>query len=165
MGVGLCLWPRWSFRRVVLNPVPPSVQAIRADAAHGVAMNKYVFRFRIDPADMPAILASRPFKEVASVEYRDGILHYGCDPIGGTSFWLYDTYDGKHAPSWFQFGKGDKFRAYVVEKQELDDYFVDLLLYREDIGEAYFIEYDLGGSTAFHIRVLWDLFRVFTGFG
>jgi len=128
--------PYWSFQELVFNPVPRSVKGIRVDRISGLSQQKYVFRFKISKADLPAVLASRPFREIAWVKYDDATLEYGDNSHSTRSFLLYDTYDGEHVPSWFQFGAWVNFQAYIVEREELEFYSVSLLVTVHDFLSA-----------------------------
>lgn len=154
--VAVWVWPYCLFRKAVVHPVPASVKRIKADSSFGLRQHQYVLQFRINKTDLPAILATRAFKEVARVRYRDGLLEYG-DTGSPRGFYLYDVYEGEDPPRWFKFRTSDGFRTYVVENVDKDFYRADLLLYREDIGHALFIEYEQGGRTALHLRIVFSL--------
>ncbi len=156
------VWPYYLFRKAVVHPVPASVKRIKADSSFGLRRHQYVLQFCINKKDLPAILATRIFREVARVKYSDGLLEYG-DTGSPRGFYLYDVYEGENPPRWFKFRTSDGFRTYVVEDVDKDFYRADLLLYREDIGQALFIEYEQGGRTALHLRIAFRLLRTWKG--
>ncbi len=144
--IAMQVLPAWRFRNTVLRPIPSSVKAVRADKTWGFNEHGYVFRFDIGKEDLQLLLKSRGFKPIGHVAYHNGTLEYGESSRATTSFSLYETYDGKYPPRWFKFDTWTDFQAYLAEKERREYYGVWLLLYREDIGQAYFIEREIWGK-------------------
>ena len=161
-GIGAWALPRCLFRKALIHPIPPSVRAIRADSSFGLNQHQYVLRFRMKAADLAAILGARSFAPVARVRYRHntGTIEYEDSPSLQHSFALYRPHEGNYSPHWFKFDTSNNFRAYVAEEKDRHEFYhLDLLLYDASIGEAYFIEYEQGGSTAIHIRIAFGVLR------
>lgn len=147
------LVPLWLFQRFVIDPIPPSVKNIRTDTFLDIGLHKYVIGFEINKEDIPLILNSDEFKEINYVSYNKGILTYGQhwdDAQSHSSkthgFHLYETYRGKYPPQWFRFDQWGNFKAYVAEDERVDFYGMRLLLYNEELDQAYFIDYEIRGS-------------------
>jgi hypothetical protein len=163
--------PRGLFRKAVLNPIPPSVKNIRASGFFlPEACHTYVLRFTVSEEDIRLILSSGPFKEIGYVQYQSGILTYGehqfprenytryrDDEVIGTyehhsdvglSFMLFEGWRGWFPPRWFQFAKWRTFKAYVVERKDPDlpSVEVHLLLHNAELGQTYFINYEVRGT-------------------
>jgi hypothetical protein len=131
--------------------------------------HKYILRFDIRESDIQLILNSDKFREIGYVEYDDGIIRYGevdgfkeattitYDDDGnvistyhrasdvGSSFKLFFGWYDWFPPRWFEFDKWNTFKAYVVKINRVGYCLVRLLVYNQDIGQAYFIEYETRG--------------------
>jgi hypothetical protein len=164
------VFPRILFRKAVLYHIPASVKSIKGCGLSGLnERHKYILRFNISESDIQLILNSDQFQEIGYVKYsNNGILHYGEDRFKesttitydndgniistdhrasdiGSSFHLFLGWYEWFPPKWFELDKWNTFKAYVVEINRNDYYKVRLLLYNPDIGQAYFIEYELRG--------------------
>ncbi len=95
---------------------------------------------------MPLILNSRGFKAIGYVRYSNGILEYGEGSRSTSSFSLYETYDGRYPPRWFMLDTWTDFQAFLAEKETREYYGLWLLLYREEIRQAYLIEREIWGK-------------------
>jgi len=130
------------FKRYVLNPIPDSVMEIRADRTKAVLGYGYTFRFKISRADLDLIIDSRPFKRVSRMEYQEGILTCRWDPTfrdmaSGLTTYIYPP--SIHKPKWFTletWNNPDAYVIYEVKKYQRDMW---VLVYNEDVGEAYFL--------------------------
>jgi hypothetical protein len=69
--------PARLFREVVLDPIPASVEHIKANHARWFSKHTYVFRFDVGLEDLALILRSGPFEEISCVKYDRGMLRYG----------------------------------------------------------------------------------------
>lgn len=142
--------PGYLFKEVVLKPIPKSVKNIRATSKRSVVLNTghtYVLGFDIGKEDLSLILGSEPFTEIEDVSYNDdsGTFAFGTASRGMT-ITLYERNEGERAPEWFELNTWDNFRVYLVEDAGLGWYRMRLLLYREDLGRAYFIEHKMNGT-------------------
>ena len=158
--------PQKLFRKAVLNPIPSSVKSIKGCGLFGLdERHKYILRFNISESDIQLIINSDQFQEIGYVKYRNGILSYGENQFKketyktyqndvlintyhstsdvGSSFLLFGGWYEWFPPRWFEFDKWDIFKAYLVERRDIDYYKVRLLLYNPDIEQAYFIEYEI----------------------
>lgn len=137
--------PSRTFRRFVCDPIPKSVRQIEVDRASGfwfLGDYTYILHFHIDRADLSLILSSRPFKEIQYIEYdaKTGSLSWGDHRFGNRAgLILYSPHSGQTYPEWFSLERWDNPRVYISEKERADLYQVQLLVYNEEVGEAYFI--------------------------
>lgn len=137
--------PARLFREVVLDPIPASVQHIKANHARWFSKHTYVFRFDVGLEDLALILRSGPFEEISCVKYDRGMLCYGETEDVTSSVWLYEVPRGEREPSWFNLEPWGRFRAYILEREVSDFYCVRLLLYHEGRGQAFFLEHEIRG--------------------
>jgi hypothetical protein len=86
---------------------------------------------------------SDQFKEIKYVKYRDNILKFGGTSRATRSFLLFEGCREWFPPRWFEFAKWSAFKAYVVERQRIDFDKIRLLLYNPDLGQAYFVDYEV----------------------
>lgn len=154
-----------TFRQYVLNPIPKSVTNINADPASIIFGYTYTFRFNISRDDLALLINSRPFIRVWNVKYEKGCIDWGWDRAGpleieiakhGHSMPLYeyDSWGGPREPAWFKPGLWDNPEAYgfykvgnLVNIQALESDWqqsrgrvtIQVLLYNEKQGEAYFV--------------------------
>jgi hypothetical protein len=131
------------FKRYVCNPIPKSVKHIRADRPWELSGHRYVMHFEISPSDLSSVLALRRFTEVSHVEYNAGSLRWDVDPSHGEALPLYRH--GKGAPAWFRPNDWKNPKAYRhKERQTNYREHMQILIYNEELGEAYLIEYQEG---------------------
>jgi hypothetical protein len=144
--------PNMAFRRYVYFPIPKSVKNIKVDRHVTFLTHRYVFNFLIDKSDISKIIKSKPFKEFQQIEYSDenGVLTWGDNPkldfenriltlIGHGGFELYNRRFGEHTPEWFKLDEWKSPKVYVFSRQDVTRNRV--LVYNEELGEAYFIDY------------------------
>lgn len=142
--------PSLLFRKIILKPIPKSVRNIRATGKRSIVFNTghtHVLGFNIGKEDVALILDSEPFTEIEHANYSDdsGIFSFG-NTSRGMTIALYQLHEDERVPEWFKLGTWDKFGAYLVEQEGLGWYRMRLLLYREDLDKAYFIEYEMNGT-------------------
>lgn len=142
------------FRRVVMRPIPGSVQAIKADICYesslrdhltGWREHTYLLRFAISKEDLSKILAAEPFTELGQVEYTWKGLRYGVSgkPCGGFRVYRMDAPE----PDWLDLQQWQDARIWIVEEEVRGSWYkARVLLYREPVGHAYFIEYEVTGN-------------------
>jgi len=130
------------FRQYVCDPVPKSVQHVKVHRRWELSGHRYVMHFEIDPNDLSSILDSRQFKEVSKVRYRDGSLCWDLDSSHSEELWLYPPSHGGLAPDWFRPNDWNSPKAYrYKERQPNYRQHMQVLVYNDERGEAYFIEY------------------------
>lgn len=142
------------FRRVVMRPIPGSVQAIRADICYesslrdhltGWREHTYLLRFAIGKEDLSKILAAEPFTELGHVEYTLKNLFYGPSATLFSNFQLYER--DAPEPDWLDLEQWQDARVWIVEEEVRDSWYkARVLLYREPVGHAYFIEREMTGT-------------------
>jgi len=158
-----------TFWQYVFGPIPKSVTNIRAHQPGIFYGSTYTLRFNINREDLALIVNSRPFIKVWDVKYKDGALYWGWGrvevgplvipeelaiPKYGCSMSLYDP--GRE-PKWFRPELWDNPEAYglykigdLVNTEAYERYrekssklrgrkIIQVLLYNEKEGEAYFI--------------------------
>jgi len=135
--------PSELFRRYILDPIPASVKNIKAHRPWELSGHRYVFHFDINKADLELILNSRPFKKVMDIKYSNGYLHWREDALHGRGLPLYSPYKGKPGPDWFRPARWDNPKAYVFI-EELRRTHMQILMYHEEHGQVYFVEYKEG---------------------
>ena len=138
--------PTALFERYVLKPVPQSVAEIRVDQPGSWQGYGYVFRFRINRADLSRILNCRHLERIPNMSVSpDGrILHWNWNSGGGLTWSAYS--DSPHAPvppSWCtDLGHWVNFEAYALEYMKnrpgmTATKILEILIYNETLGEAY----------------------------
>jgi hypothetical protein len=137
--------PARLFRQAVLNPIPPSIKNIRGIAFCSLGCEKYILRFDISEPDVQLIVASDQFREIGFVGYRDNMLDVGKVHDPGVLLNLFEGWRETYPPRWFKFADWKAFKAYVVEREDIDFFKVRLLVYSQDLGEAYFVHYEARG--------------------
>ncbi|UCE46372.1 MAG: hypothetical protein JSW47_12210 [Phycisphaerales bacterium] len=155
--------PEETFRQYVLDPIPTSVTNIKADQRK-IFCYEYTFRFNINRDDLALLIDSRPFVGVWNVKYKKGVLEWGWGRTGpielniakyGYSLPLYgNNWDSPREPKWFKPGRWKNPEAYTfykvgdlvnIQAFEYDGrslggrVTIEVLLYNEKEGEAYFI--------------------------
>jgi len=148
--------PSQAFRKFVCDPIPKSVKEIKMDRRVEllglVGAHRYVLHFRIDKEDLWPIVNSKQFKEVQYIEYDDesGLLRWAEEPPPNpyseeplswktVSLSLYSLRSGETDPAWFSLEQWDSPKVYVLEDRNV--YRARFLVYNEQLGEAYFIDY------------------------
>ena len=127
------------FRYYILDPIPPSVTNIRVDHARKFFGYGYTFRFKIARADVEAVIGSRPFRRVRDVGYeRGGTLHFMWSPASWEGMAVYPA--GKGKPAWFRPDSWQDPEAYAYQERAEQEA-IYLLLYNEQIEEAYFLAF------------------------
>jgi hypothetical protein len=145
---------RLLFRRLLVHPIPRSVQHIKTDSCQisslvdrldGFREHAFVLRFEVNREDLSRIIAARGFKRWEDAKYSEGILRYKSSDQFLTSIKLYNM--RRQPPNWFDLEQWTKFETYFVGKDETGLWTVDvsLLLYDEQRGCAYVIKWDMTG--------------------
>jgi hypothetical protein len=142
------------FRRYVLKPIPRSVEQIRTHRPWEGSGHRYVMRFKISKADVGLILKSRPFEEFDRISYDDGSLslRHAAPPTDvetpdqidfGKNLFLYDAYHGESGLEWFKPNDWSHPKVYWFHEKHgrSERSHEQVLIYNEQLGEAYFIEY------------------------
>lgn len=141
------------FERYVLKPIPPSVASIRLHQATGSFGRTHILRFRISKRDAASIVASKPFEEFEWVWYRDynvssgNLPANGRDPRQNTMFGVavesvpVREHGKLWLPDWFAINdwKDPKVWRFHQKVGRAERDHIQLLIYNEKIGEAYFI--------------------------
>ncbi len=145
---------RLLFKRLVVHPIPPSVQQIKADSCRisslldrldGFREYAFVLRFKVNREDLSQIIAARGFKRWEDAKCSEGTLQYKSSDQFLTSIKLYNM--RRQPPNWFDLEQWTKFETYFVGKDETGLWTIDvsLLLYDERRGCAYMIKWDMTG--------------------
>ena len=133
------------FRRFVCKPIPKSVTDIKVDHPWELSGHRYVMHFKISKDDIALILDSRPFRQVMNVEYGRGFFSWDVDPSHGESLPLYRVSEGQLGPDWFRPAEWANPKCYEFRESNLDyREHIQVLIYNEDIGEAFVVEYQEG---------------------
>ena len=140
------------FSKCVLSPIPKSVKDIKLDQQQYFSGYIYVLRFNISKDDVVLIINSRPFIELEGVTYRLGSLYYERikDPEIDTQKKLYNNnsvintplYWSSEPPEWFKPNdwNNPKIYRYRTKLGKANTYSTKVLIFNEQLGEAYFIE-------------------------
>jgi hypothetical protein len=133
------LYGPWIFIRYVRFPIPKSVKNIKADRPKWeISGHKYVMRFKINKDDLKLILDSRPFKEMIDVRYRGSVLSWNLDPHHGEMIPLYTS---REEPKWFRPDQWKNPKVYRYRERDTSyRLHLQVLIYNEEVGEAYLIE-------------------------
>jgi hypothetical protein len=136
------LSPSEAFSKFVCRPIPKSVTDIKMDRKiRWQGWHRYVFHFKIDEADLPLILKSKPFKEVSEFKYT-GSGHLSWEYLGPGSrqgFSLYMQTGTSPAPNWFKLQNWENPKVYLYMVRDI--YRVRFLIYNKELVEAYYIDY------------------------
>ena len=157
------------FRQYVLDPIPASVKNIRAHQPGIFYGSTYTLRFNINRDDLGLLVNSRPFIKVWNVKYEDGGLYWGWGRVEAGPLVIPEAlaipkygramslYDPGSEPAWFRPELWDNPEAYglykigdLVNTEAYERYMekssklkgrkiIQVLLYNEKEGEAYFI--------------------------
>ena len=139
--------PSRFFNKYVLNPIPKSVRNIELDAQGWPSWNIFsyiwVMHFKVSKTDVELILGSRRFKEMSDVRYADGLLSLMEAPSSGEYLLLYLS--GRRKPEWFRLEQWDNPKAYRFREMSISyQEHLQVLIYNEQLAEAYFIEHKGG---------------------
>ncbi len=142
LRAGRAVRPAELFRRHILDPIRHSVARIRADQTKDAFGYGYAFRFAISRTDLGLILGSRPFQKVVRLRYRDKILSWDWKTAeretgSGMGMPVYGL--RQHVPAWFTPEQWPDPEAYAIFDRGEGATDVRVLLYNEEVGEAYFI--------------------------
>ena len=160
------------FKQYVLDPIPASVTNIRAHQPIIFYARTYTLRFNINRDDLGLLVNSRPFIKVWDVKYKDGSLSWGWGRVEAGPLVIPEAmaipkyghgislYDPGREPVWFRPDLWDNPEAYglykigdLVNTEAYERYSekssklrgrktIQVLLYNEKEGEAYFIASD-----------------------
>ena len=136
------LSPSEAFSKFVYRPIPKSVTEIKIDRQISwLGWHRFVFNFKIDEADLPSILKSKPFKEAPDIEYTGSGQPRWEYPGPGSrlGFPLYKPTGISPAPKWFNLQQWDSPKVHVFHEEHVIR--TRLLVYNKKLGEAYFIGY------------------------
>ncbi len=150
-----CTYSVRVFERYVLRPVPKSVKQIKVHRPWELSGHRYVMHFKIDRADVEKILAARAFKEMLpGVDYSQGNLDWTVSTkygerngkahvsIESEGLSLYDPGQG---PEWFRPQEWSQSCVYrFKERNTKYREHMQVLIYNEELGEAYLVEYQEG---------------------
>lgn len=157
------------FRQYVLDPIPASVTNIRAHQPGIFYGRTYTLRFNINRDDLDLLVNSRPFIKVWNVKYEDGMLSWGWGRVEAGPLVIPEAlaipkygcamslYGRARKPKWFRpelwdnpeayglYKIGDLVNTEVFERDKEKSReskgrtTIQVLLYNEKEGEAYFI--------------------------
>jgi len=126
------------FKKYVCNPIPKSVKDIKVHRLWELSGHRYVMHFKISKADLELILSSRRFKEMMDFTYRNGILHVTVDAAHGESL---PVFLRQRAPEWFRPDNWDNPKVYRFKERDIEyREQMQILIYNDKLGEAYFVE-------------------------
>lgn len=133
------------FMKYVCRPIPKSVKDIKVHRPWEPSGHRYVMHFKISKEDVMLILNARRFKEVTNVEYETGTLCWDVDPSHGHALPLYYTHKGQLGPDWFRPDQWADPKCYYFHERNICYRMQrQVLIYNDDLGEAYFVEYQEG---------------------
>jgi len=129
--------PSELFVRYILDPIPASVQEIKASRTKEGFGFGYAFRFKISRGEVDVIINSRPFNRVSHINYENDVLLCRSESAPGLTTHVYPA--GVYKPAWFKLEEWADPEAYLI--YETTQYQEDLwlLVYNENLGEAYFL--------------------------
>jgi hypothetical protein len=146
--------PSQGFLRLVCHPIPKSVTEIRMDrrVRYLGGWHRYVFRFKIDEADLSPILNSWPFHEIRYFRYNPetGALEWANEeppdyseslhppPWESSGMQFYNIRSGESEPEWCNIEQWDNPKVYLYIVRDV--YRLRFLVYNNKLGEAYFID-------------------------
>ena len=142
------LSPSEAFSKFVCRPIPRSVTDIKMDRLiRWNGWHRYVFHFKIDEADLPSILNSKPFQEIRHSKYNPKTSMLSWEPIDfkntlqlPSSRQLYNIHPVESVPEWFNLEQWDSPKAYKYLVRT-GVHRLRLLIYNKELREAYFIDY------------------------
>ncbi len=142
------LLPPRVFRKALLDPIPASVRRIGGTASNHGPGHMYVLRFDISEADLQLILASDQFEEVGYAACHGNRLVYGETQETARPWEFSGALPEMRPPHWCASADPNALKAYVIEDIDVEStgLLVRLLLYNQRIGQAYYVEYDGGGT-------------------
>lgn len=150
------------FKKYVCNPIPKSVRNIKTHGRDWPSWDifgyTYVMHFKIAKAGLPLILSSKRFKEIEWFKYENGSIDWGDTPpwekqnegeyvpgplhYEGESLGLYPRYEGRPGPAWFKPNDWDSPKVYVFKERNISyQQQIQILIYNEELDEAYLVEY------------------------
>jgi hypothetical protein len=143
-------WEAGIFRRYVLKPIPQSVADIKVDklATGGIfpSGHRYVLRFKISKSDVALIINSRAFEESEWVGYKHG-THWDTLEWGDSNSLLPRQsvivyMERQHPPAWFEPKNWNSPKVYSFREKwgRSRRYRTQVLIFNEDLAEAYFFE-------------------------
>lgn len=142
-----------AFRSFVLEPIPESVETVRFSTIRGSFGIAHVFRFKIGREDIDRILQSKPFKMFEWVSYWNYCVHVGLfgastldprqNPLAGVGVESVAIHEhGQELPAWFKMNEWKDPEVFEFHeklgKANRDHHLI--LIFNEDLGEAYFID-------------------------
>ena len=143
------------FREYVVNPIPESVAKIKVDQPKSRGGYGYVFRFNVNREDFERIRESRPLRDVENLDYKygTGLLWEWKDWVSteqsgdrGTGFSMYALV---RKPSWYDLPSWENPEAYALRQADVNNHRdirdIQVLLYNNDRGQAYFITFYYDG--------------------
>ncbi len=157
------------FKKYVCDPIPKSVRDIEVhgggELLSSIFGRKYIMHFKINKADVGRILnlrKSRRFRQVGWVSYKNGsiywgdvppwekqnqseftpMVHYGYEYEGLS---LYKPYDGRAGPEWFRPNDWESPKVWVFKERSVSYLeHIQILIYNEQLAEAYVVEHQDG---------------------
>jgi hypothetical protein len=138
-----------------LDPIPASVNQIKADQPKRGFGYGYVFRFAVSGADLELIVKSRPFRQTENMrviaggglywDWKDWDREESSDRVKSVSFMVYR--DGQTKPSWFDLESWKQFESYALRQEgKYGQTDIQVLIYNPQLGQAYFIVFHYEGG-------------------
>lgn len=141
------------FRKYVLKPIPESVSDIKVDTKSTFSGYMHLIYFKINKTDVQLIIDSREFIKIKSVRYENNNLYFGDineddDTLQKLKYFSYVRnlplypHSNKIIPEWFDVNSWENPQVYMyrMKFKKSDTYRAEILIYNEELGEAYFIE-------------------------
>ncbi len=154
-------WESRIFRKYVIKPIPKSVVDIKVEklspgGRFGSGRN-YAMHFKISKDDVALILNSRAFEEFEWIFYRQGthwdklwwgnMSPHGRDPrenpLSGTNIHqMIVNWGSQKPPEWFRPNDWKSPKVYSISEKwgRSRRYRTNVLIFNEDLAEAYFFE-------------------------
>ncbi len=149
------------FRKYVLKPIPKSVADIKVDKLSPGGLfgsgRMYVMHFKISKDDVALIVNSRAFEEFEWTNYQQGtrwdrlywgktfprerFLQYNLS-LGKSSKHMIVYTDSQRPPEWFKPNDWNNPKVYSISEKwgRSRRYRTNVLIFNEDLEEAYFFE-------------------------
>jgi hypothetical protein len=149
------------FKKYVIKPIPESVADIKVDKLSPGGLfgsgRMYVMHFKISKDDVALILKSRAFEKFEWINYHQGTRwdnlrwgnksSYRLDPqrnlsLGANSQSMIVYTDSQRPHEWFRPNDWNKPKVYSISEKwgRSRRYRTNVLIFNEDLAEAYFFE-------------------------
>jgi len=138
--------PTRLFRKLLVSPIPASIKGLKAFGSSGWGCHEYVLKFDIADKDLVYLLALDHFREIGFAEYSGGLFTYGENRFRTFTFALFAEWHGQTVPPWFDLNEWESHRVYLTKEELVGYKRVRLILFNEQLNQAFFIDWQAKGS-------------------